>query len=139
MELFYTYCKGKFLHFRLCGFPPFYEENNKILFEKIKNAEYEFPSPYWDHVSDTAKDIIRALLVIDPAKRLNADQILSHPWVVGTDTSRKELPGVTQQMKEYNAKRKFKVIINFIIIYREQVTWLWLPTGSRIFSPKTEL
>ena len=80
----------------MCGFPPFYEENNKDLFEKIKKAEYEFPSPYWDHVSEVAKDLIKQLLQVDPTKRLNADQILTHPWVVGTNTSRTELPGVTQ-------------------------------------------
>ena len=53
LGLYSTYCKIVEDHVnRLCGFPPFYEENNKELFEKIKKAEYEFPSPYWDSVSD---------------------------------------------------------------------------------------
>lgn len=55
----------------------------------IKNCEFEFPSPYWDDVSDTAKDLIRSLLVRDPAKRLNADALLAHPWVIGEGTPRK--------------------------------------------------
>lgn len=38
----------------------------------IKNGEYDFPSPYWDDISDMAKDLIRSLLVVDPSKRLNA-------------------------------------------------------------------
>ncbi len=51
---------------RLCGFPPFYEENNQLLFDMIKKGEFEFPSPYWDDISDMAKDVIRKLLVVDP-------------------------------------------------------------------------
>lgn len=105
--------------FRLCGFPPFYEENNQKLFEMIKKCEFDFPSPYWDDVSDMAKDLIRALLVIDPKGRLNADQILVHPWVTGESTPRTELPNVTDKIKEFNAKRKFKVRIKETKTYRK--------------------
>jgi hypothetical protein len=33
----------------------------------IKNGQYEFPSPYWDDISDMAKGLIRQLLVVDPS------------------------------------------------------------------------
>ena len=42
---------GIILYILLCGFPPFYEENNQKLFDMIKKGEFEFPSPYWDDVS----------------------------------------------------------------------------------------
>jgi hypothetical protein len=51
------------------------------------------------------------LLQVDPLKRLNADEILAHPWIAGDSTPRKELLGVTAQIKEFNNKRRFKVII----------------------------
>jgi serine/threonine protein kinase len=86
----------------------------------IKNCTYDFPSPYWDDISDVAKDLIKSLLIRDPHKRLNAEQLLSHPWIVGEGTPRKELPNVTQQMKEFNARRKFKVILKSINNYRKQ-------------------
>lgn len=38
---------------RLCGYPPFYDENDAKLFEQILKAEYEFDSPYWDDISDS--------------------------------------------------------------------------------------
>ena len=76
----------------------------------IKIADYDFPSPYWDDVSDMAKDLIRSLLVIDPSARLNASQILEHPWIAGDSTPRTELPNVTEKIKAYNTNRKFKVI-----------------------------
>lgn len=75
----------------------------------IKSCTYEFPSPFWDDVSDTAKNLIREILVVDPAKRLNAEQILSHPWVYGDKAPRTILGNVTENMRQYNIKRKFKV------------------------------
>jgi len=50
-------------------------------------------------------------LVVDPAKRLNADGILKHPWIVGDVTPRKNLPSVTAKIKEFNARRRLKVWI----------------------------
>ena len=50
-------------------------------------------------------------MVVDPAKRLNADGILKHPWIVGDVTPRKNLPSVTAKIKEFNARRRLKVWI----------------------------
>jgi calcium/calmodulin-dependent protein kinase I len=33
--------------FRLCGYPPFYDEEDSNLFAQIMKAEYEFDEPYW--------------------------------------------------------------------------------------------
>jgi serine/threonine protein kinase len=90
---------GVILYILLCGFPPFYEENNSKLFEMIKNCDYEFPSPFWDDVSKDAKDLIRAILVRDPKSRLTAEQILSHPWVNGDKASEHVLKDVTENMR----------------------------------------
>lgn len=40
---------------RLCGYPPFYEETESKLFEKIKEGYYEFESPFWDDISESGK------------------------------------------------------------------------------------
>ncbi|XP_076437219.1 serine/threonine-protein kinase DCLK3-like [Babylonia areolata] len=87
---------GVITYILLCGFPPFRspDRNQTELFEFIKAGEYEFLSPYWDNVSDSAKDLIRRLLVVKKSKRYTAVDVLSHPWVVcGGDTSR-PLPGI---------------------------------------------
>ncbi|RHY58817.1 hypothetical protein DYB34_003143 [Aphanomyces astaci] len=49
---------GVITYILLCGFPPFYDENNAALFATIKAGAYDFPSPYWDHVSDSGTSII---------------------------------------------------------------------------------
>lgn len=53
----------------LCGYPPFHHDNHNALFRLIKAGKFEFSSPYWDHISDEAKDLINQMLVVDPAKR----------------------------------------------------------------------
>ncbi len=37
----------------LCGYPPFYDENDAELFKQIIECKYEFDSPYWDDISDS--------------------------------------------------------------------------------------
>jgi serine/threonine protein kinase len=99
---------GITLYILLCGFPPFYNEDNAALFEEIKKGEFEYPSPYWDDISDMAKDLISKILEVDATKRITVDGILSHPWITGDDTPRTELPEVQNKIKKYNATRKLK-------------------------------
>ncbi len=46
----------------LCGYPPFYDENDANLFAQILKGEFEFDSPYWDDISDSAKEFIRQMI-----------------------------------------------------------------------------
>ncbi|CAM5153632.1 unnamed protein product [Natator depressus] len=64
--------------------PPFYDENDAKLFEQILRAEYEFDSPYWDDISESAKDFIQHLMEKDPSKRFTCEQALQHPGLPGT-------------------------------------------------------
>jgi CRP-like cAMP-binding protein len=52
-----------------------------LLCPQIRKGEYTFPSPYWDEVSQGAKDIVSKMLVVDPTKRYTAQQCLDHPWI----------------------------------------------------------
>ncbi|TRY82458.1 hypothetical protein DNTS_028279 [Danionella cerebrum] len=44
---------GVIAYILLCGYPPFYDENDSKLFEQILKADYEFDAPYWDDISDS--------------------------------------------------------------------------------------
>ncbi|KAK4831625.1 hypothetical protein QYF61_018565 [Mycteria americana] len=70
---------GVIAYILLCGYPPFYDENDSKLFEQILKAEYEFDSPYWDDISESAKDFIRNLMEKDPNKRYTCEQAARHP------------------------------------------------------------
>eukprot|EP00960_Hanusia_phi_P063610 765521-Hanusia_phi.AAC.4 len=71
---------GVILYTMLCGFQPFFEFSTAALFQQIMKAEYSFPSPYWDQVSQEAKHLISKMLVVDRSKRLTAKQCLNHIW-----------------------------------------------------------
>lgn len=78
---------GVVLYICLCGFPPFSDELHTrefpfTLSQQIKNARFDYPSPYWDSVGDPALDLIDSMLVVDAEKRFTVDQCLQHPWVM---------------------------------------------------------
>lgn len=76
---------GVIAYIMLCGFPPFRSAKRRQseLFDLIQSGMYEFLSPYWDEISDDAKDFVAKLLVVDIPKRSSAEQALNHHWVKG--------------------------------------------------------
>ena len=66
---------GVVLFIMLSGSPPFYDEDNFALFEKIKRCDYNFNAGSWASISAEAKDFISKLLVADPNQRLSGEQI----------------------------------------------------------------
>ena len=96
--------------FSLCGFEPFYDEKDHIMFKNIIKGDYSFTSPWWDDVSLNAKDLIAKLLVINPSQRLTARQALNHIWVKGDGAKSHSLEETQSKLKELNhARRKMKV------------------------------
>ncbi|XP_033109371.1 serine/threonine-protein kinase DCLK1-like isoform X2 [Anneissia japonica] len=84
---------GVITYILLCGFPPFrsLDRDQEELFEIIQAGEFEYLSPYWDNISDSAKDLINHLLVVDKRKRYTAKQVLEHTWIVNEGPSRNRL------------------------------------------------
>ncbi|GAB6027266.1 Serine/threonine-protein kinase dclk1 [Chamberlinius hualienensis] len=78
-----VWAAGVITYILLCGFPPFVSQTNnqEELFDLILSGQYEFTSPYWDDISNSAKELITHMLQVDPDNRFSAAQVLSHPWV----------------------------------------------------------
>ncbi|XP_039403035.1 serine/threonine-protein kinase DCLK1 isoform X1 [Mauremys mutica] len=74
---------GVITYILLCGFPPFRGcgDDQEVLFDQILMGQVDFPSPYWDNVSDSAKELITMMLQVDVDQRFSALQVLEHPWV----------------------------------------------------------
>ncbi|XP_013858751.1 serine/threonine-protein kinase DCLK1a isoform X2 [Austrofundulus limnaeus] len=74
---------GVITYILLCGFPPFRgsSDDQEALFDQILMGQLEFPLPYWDNVSEAAKDLIRSMLEVEVDQRYTALQVLEHPWV----------------------------------------------------------
>ncbi|KAL6044895.1 Calcium/calmodulin-dependent protein kinase type IV [Balamuthia mandrillaris] len=99
---------GVILYILLCGYPPFYSEDDDEVFDQILEGEYDYPSPHWDKISESAKDLINHLLVLDPKKRFTAADCLEHPWVKGAECPDANLDDTITELKKFNAKRKWK-------------------------------
>lgn len=101
---------GVIAYILLCGFEPFYDERgDQAMFQRILRCDYEFVSPWWDEVSENAKDLVSKLIVLDPKKRLTAKQALDHPFVQGKGAKRdKKDKKFFDKLHEFNARRKFK-------------------------------
>ncbi|XP_026821083.1 calcium/calmodulin-dependent protein kinase type 1 isoform X2 [Rhopalosiphum maidis] len=106
---------GVISYILLCGYPPFYDENDANLFAQILKGEFEFDSPYWDDISDSAKNFIRQLMCVDADKRYTCREALAHPWISGNAASSKNIHGtVSAQLKKNFAKSRWKQLMNAI-------------------------
>ncbi|XP_060966039.1 calcium-dependent protein kinase 20-like isoform X1 [Cannabis sativa] len=72
---------GVIIYILHSGVPPFWDELEQGIFEQVLRGELDFISEPWPSISESAKDLVRRMLVRDPKKRLTAHEVLSHPWV----------------------------------------------------------
>jgi serine/threonine protein kinase len=109
---------GVICYVLLVGYPPFYDEDQKKLFSKIKEARYYFHEEYWSAISPEAIDLIRNMLCLDQKKRWTARQLLQHPWIVAQDEvlAQRDLGKSLQELKKYNARRKLRAAADAVIV-----------------------
>ncbi|KAM7167350.1 serine/threonine-protein kinase DCLK2 isoform 2-T2 [Macrochelys suwanniensis] len=95
---------GVITYILLCGFPPFRSENNlqEDLFDQILIGKLEFPSPYWDNITDSAKELISLMLQVNVEARYTAAQILGHRWVSDDSSQENNMQAeVTGKLKQH--------------------------------------
>jgi len=99
---------GVILYILLCGYPPFYGKSDKSIMKKVLKGKYAFEGYEWDIISEDAKSLIRAMLVVDPDNRLSASDCLQHTWIKSgaaltpVDTAR--LKNILMNMKGFRAQ-----------------------------------
>ena len=67
---------GIILFAMLCGYLPFDDKNNNVLFQKILECKIKFPQK----LSVEAKDLLKKILVTNPDKRISIPEIRKHPF-----------------------------------------------------------
>jgi calcium-dependent protein kinase len=71
---------GVILYILLSGRPPFGGENDKEIMERVSIGKYDLQSSPFNKVSKNGIDLIQKLLIMDPKKRISAQDALLHPW-----------------------------------------------------------
>lgn len=71
---------GCILYVLLCGYPPFFGDDDREIIEAVRVGEFDFEGEEWEDVSIEAKDLI-SRLICKPEVRLTAAEALKHPWV----------------------------------------------------------
>ncbi|MBN3322592.1 PHKG1 kinase, partial [Atractosteus spatula] len=97
---------GVIMYTLLAGSPPFWHRKQMLMLRMILSGNYEFTSPEWDDRSDTVKDLISRLLVVDPEKRYTATEALAHPFFQQY---------IVQEVRYFSPYRKFKVICTTVL------------------------
>ncbi|XP_038577333.1 peripheral plasma membrane protein CASK isoform X11 [Micropterus salmoides] len=100
---------GVILFILLSGCLPFYGTKER-LFEAICKGKYKMNPRQWGLISESAKDLVRRMLMLDPAERITVYEALNHPWLKERDryAYKIHLPETVEQLRKFNSRRKLK-------------------------------
>lgn len=101
---------GVILYILLSGVPPFWAETEQGIFDQVLHGDLDFSSEPWPSISESAKDLVRKMLVRDPKRRLTAHEVLCHPWIQvdGVAPDKPLDSAVLSRLKQFSAMNKLK-------------------------------
>jgi serum/glucocorticoid-regulated kinase 2 len=84
---------GIILYEMIVGIPPFYHQNQKVMFEFIRSKTIIFPGDKYNiPISEECKDIISKFLIKDQKTRLGSkgdlEEVLAHPFFKSIDITK---------------------------------------------------
>ena len=65
----------------LCGYEPFYGENDEELIKTNREAAVEYADRDWRNISIEGRDFVEKMLHPNPRMRITAFGALKHPWI----------------------------------------------------------
>ena len=99
---------GVITYILLFGKAPFYHKDRNQLWHHITNGIWSMP-PESEKLSPAAVDFMHNLLVVDRHKRYTVNQAINHPFIAQRgDHAHAELETALANLKDFNAKEKFK-------------------------------
>ena len=72
---------GIILFAMLCGYLPFDDKDNLVVFRKILQCKLEFPDEDETILSNEAKDLISRIITPNPQLRIKINEVLKHPFL----------------------------------------------------------
>ncbi|KFK36795.1 hypothetical protein AALP_AA4G172000 [Arabis alpina] len=103
---------GVIIYILLSGVPPFWDETEQGIFEQVLKGDLDFISEPWPSISESAKDLVRRMLIRDPKKRMTTHEVLCHPWarVDGVALDKPLDSAVLSRLTQFSAMNKLKKI-----------------------------
>ena len=91
---------GIILFAMLCGYLPFEDDNNDVLFKQILSGKIDYPK----HLSEVSKDLLRKIIETNPEKRIKIEEIKQHPfYLMGKKLYEKKFKKMKiQSLREFN-------------------------------------
>ncbi|MFS7908370.1 putative protein kinase CAMK-CDPK family [Helianthus anomalus] len=101
---------GVIIYVLLCGVPPFYADTEEDIFEEVLHGKLDFSIDPWPKISESAKDLVKKMLVRDRKKRITAHEVLCHPWISvdGVAPDKPLDPAVLIHLTRFSAMNKLK-------------------------------
>lgn len=107
---------GVIVYTLLCGYSAFVAESVEGFLDECTEGKYPvtFHEPYWDNISEAAKNFILRALILDPAERPTAKELMRDPWILNT----KEAPGAANILPEikkgFDLRKKLRDAIEIV-------------------------
>ena len=101
---------GIILFAMLCGYLPFEDDNNDVLFKQILGGKIDYPN----HLSEVSKDLLKKIIETNPDKRIKIEEIKKHPfYLIGKKNyENKFKKKKINSVRELNYETLFNNIIN---------------------------
>jgi len=104
---------GIILYILLCGYPPFEGDNNKEIFKRVMTQKVEFDPAEWSEISQEAKDLIKLMLVRDPAKRITLPAVRENAWFKTMrekhDASSEQSLAIMNRLRSFRAPKRLQL------------------------------
>jgi calcium-dependent protein kinase len=104
---------GCMMYILLCGYPPFYGDDNNEILAMVQKGKFDFDGEEWDDVSADAKDLINKLIT-KPERRLTAEEALQHRWIRNLTKSTQDKALIKKlnigNMKSFQKAEKLKQV-----------------------------
>lgn len=108
---------GVIVYILICGYPPFYGDDDAQILRSVKSGRFDFPDAEWSNISSECKNLIKRMLSLQEDARPEAEALLDDPWFK-TGHEKKDgklVPDLGARLKDFRGITKLKKVALTIV------------------------